>query len=352
MPLPTDLASGYAALQLGRAPRPLPLFLEQVRRAAITDPALARAALAGLSAYSAAPKPPPRDRLAVVARICGATLRACGGGGGPPLIIIPSLINPPDILDLDPPSSLAASLVGSGYQVLLLDWGLATGRRGLSVGDHVEQLLVPLIRAVGEPPILIGYCLGGTMSIAAAGLVTVKRIATLAAPWHFAAYPPAARAALDALWQGAQPACERWQMLPMELLQAGFWALDPDRLVAKFARFASLAPDSAAARRFVALEDWANRGEPLPLAAARELFEDLFAQDRTGRGEWVVGGQRIAERPAVPSLAVSARNDRIVPLASAPAGGGFPVDLGHVGMIVGRRSKELVHDPLCAWLHR
>ncbi len=351
MPLPTDLASADAALQLGRVPRPLPLVLEQVRRAAIADPALARAALAGLAAYAAAPEPPPRDRLAAVARIGGATLRACGGGG-PPLIIVPSLINPPDILDLDPPSSLAASLVAGGHRVLLLDWGLATRRRGLSIGDHVEQLLVPLVRAVGEPPILVGYCLGGTMSIAAAGLVAVKRIATLAAPWHFAAYPPAARAALAVLWQGTQPACERWQMLPMELLQAGFWALDPDRLVAKFARFASLDPDSAAARRFVALEDWANRGEPLPLAAARELFEGFFAQDRTGRGEWMVGGRRVAERPPVPSLVVCARNDRIVPLASAPAGDGFPVELGHVGMIVGRRSKELVHDPLCAWLHR
>ena len=53
--------------------------------------------------------------------------------------------------------------------------------------------------------------------------------------------------------------------LPMEVLQAAFWSLDPERTVRKFAEFGRLDPASAEARRFVELEEWANEGEPLPL---------------------------------------------------------------------------------------
>src|SRR4029079_14269532 len=111
-----------SALQHERAPRPLPLFLELVRQAAGEDPARARDALAGLRAYEAANRPrrdPPRPE---VARIGGACLRD-HGGTGPPAILIPSLINPPRILDLDAEVSLTAAIAAMGRRALLLDWG-------------------------------------------------------------------------------------------------------------------------------------------------------------------------------------------------------------------------------------
>jgi polyhydroxyalkanoate synthase len=84
-----------------KAPRPLPLFLELVRQVAAREPELARAALSGLRAYEHAERrPAPRPRPEV-ARVGGACLRD-HGGHGPPALLIPSLINPPRILDLDP----------------------------------------------------------------------------------------------------------------------------------------------------------------------------------------------------------------------------------------------------------
>jgi polyhydroxyalkanoate synthase len=136
----------------------------------------------------------------------------------------------------------------------------------------------------------------------------------------------------------------------MEVLQSAFWALDPHRVVAKFARFATLDPASEEARRFVALENWANGGEPLPYAAAAELFEQLFIGDRPGRGEWHVGGQRIGEQPPVPHLAFAASNDAIVPAATAPGGEPVVLSKGHVGMIVGGKARDLLHRPLAEWL--
>ena len=331
------------APQQRHAPRPLPLFLELVRQCSRQDPDLARRALAGLDAYESAPRARPRPGRPAIARVGGAALRDHGGDGGDgaPLVLVPSLINPPHVLDLDEGTSLAAALQASGRHVLLVDWGPAPARSGLGVAGHVEELLLPLLAALGEPPALVGYCLGGTMAIAAAGLVPVARVATLAAPWHFARYPDDSRAALGRLWRQSEAAAARFGALPIEVLQAGFWALDPERTVRKFAEFSELDPAGDKARRFIALEDWANEGEPLPLPAARELFETLYRDDMPGREQWRVGGKPTAERPPVPALHLVAGEDRIVPPATAPGGEQVAIASGHVGMVVGRARAQL-----------
>ena len=336
------------APQQRHAPRPLPLFLELVRQASRDDPALARRALAGLAAYERAPRPPRRPERPAIARVAGASLRDHGGDprsgrgqAGAPVVLVPSLINPPHVLDLDPETSLVAALAASGRQLLLVDWGAAADRCNLDISEHVEGLLLPLLDSLGEPPALIGYCLGGTMAIAAAGLAPVAKVATLAAPWHFARYPDASRAALGRLWEQSEPASEPFGALPMEVLQAGFWALDPERTVGKFADFAGLDPAGDKARRFIALEDWANDGEPLPLPAARELFERFYRDDLPGGGQWRVGGRPVRERPDMPTLHIVAGEDKIVPPASAPDGEQVVIASGHVGMVVGQARVEL-----------
>ncbi len=313
------------------------------------DPELARAALDGLAVYAAAKRIEPRPQRPIAAQIGSAALRDHGGSGAP-VVLVPSLINPPNILDLDDDASLAASLAAGGRHVLLLDWGPAAERADLSISEHVEQLLVPLLGKLGEPLALVGYCLGGTMAIAAANRAKVERVATLAAPWHFAAYPDSSRAALIDLWNGVQAAADAFGRLPMEVLQAAFWALDPKRTVAKFARYATLDQESPEARRFVVLEDWANEGEPLPLPAARELIEDMFGADLPGSGRWLVGGRVMSDTLAIPSMHFTASDDRIAPAATVPAGPTQAVPSGHVGMIVGRKARETLHTPLARWL--
>jgi polyhydroxyalkanoate synthase len=337
----------HSALQheraAGRAPRPLPLFLELVREVSERDPELARDALAGLRAYEAAPRAAQRSQTPEIARIGGATLRD-HGGAGPPAVLIPSLINPPRILDLDSEVSLAMAIAGMGRYALLIDWGAAESRAGASVAGHVE-LLQALLRSIGEPAALIGYCLGGTMAIAAANLEECERVATLAAPWSFAHYPESSRGALRAMWDDSRAAAKVLGALPMEVLQAAFWSLDPARTVRKFAAFGRLDPGSAEARRFVALEDWANEGEPLPYPAAEELIERLFGGDASGAGTWSVGGKRMTDALDVPVLHLVAAEDRIAPAATAPRGAAVRIGSGHVGMVVGSARSQL-HDAL------
>jgi polyhydroxyalkanoate synthase len=264
-------------------------------------------------------------------------------------VLVPSLINPPGVLDLDEEVSLARAVAGMGRRALLLDWGAARERSELDIGGHVSELLIPLLSAVEEPAALAGYCLGGTMAVAAANLTSVESVATIAAPWRFSGYPSAARSSVGELWRAAEQAAASFNLLPMEVLQAAFWSLDPKRTVAKFARLSKLDPASADARRFVVLEDWANEGEPLPLAAARELIEDFFGRDLSGKGEWLVGGQAVNDALQVPLIHFTAAQDRITPGASAGHGQKVEIDAGHVGMVVGS-ARHRLHETLRGFL--
>ncbi|HET7316742.1 MAG TPA: alpha/beta hydrolase [Sphingomicrobium sp.] len=335
-------------MQQSRAPRPLPLFLELVRMVSEREPELAAKALQGLGKYEQAPRVAPREPKPLVATCGGVTMRDYGGSG-PSAVLVPSLINPPSILDLDSDTSLADAVARMGRRALLVDWGEAAERRDLSVGDHVETALVPLLRDLGETPALIGYCLGGTMTVAAANFIPVERVITLAAPWRFSGYPRATRASLEQLWSSASPTAKEMGALPMEVLQSAFWSLDPKRTVAKFASFADFPPESPQAQRFVTLEDWANEGEPLPFPAARELMEDLFGANLPGKGEWRIGGRTMTDRLDCPMLNVTASKDRITPAATAPRGETVQVDSGHVGMIVGSARARL-HRSLADFL--
>jgi polyhydroxyalkanoate synthase len=324
------------------------LFLELLREVAERDPELARDALTGLRAYENAarnPRPAPQPEIA---RVNGSCIRD-HGGDGPPALLIPSLINPPRILDLDSETSLAGAVARMGRRALLLDWGGADERSGLTVAGHIEQLLLPLLRSIGEPVALVGYCLGGTMAIAAANLVECERVVTLAAPWIFARYPERSRSALRDMWRHSEAAARSLGALPMEVLQAAFWSLDPQRTVKKFAEFGRLDRTNPRARRFVQLEDWANEGEPLPYPAARELIEEMFGRDVPGSGQWLVGGRAVVDEIAVPALHLLPGNDRIAPAETAPAGTSVSIDSGHVGMIVGSARSRL-HDELGRFL--
>ena len=337
-------------------PRPLPLFLDMLREQTAASPERRAAALAGLRAYQDAPRDRPRKPMPARYRKGIARLRDYGvkGATGRAVLFIPSLINPPHILDLLPDVSLLRWLAAQGHRPFLLDWGTPGPRaRHMNLNDHVAHILLPLMSKFEEPPVLIGYCLGGTMALAAACLTRVSGLALIASPWNFAGFGAAPRGEIAALWSSAKPACEAMGLVPMEVLQSGFWRLDPARTIAKYEAFAAIQPGSLAARTFVAMEDWANAGAPLPFAAGRQLFEDFVGRDATGTGDWQIGNTSIT--PAAlhcPAIEFVSLNDRIVPAASAAdLRDRHDLGAGHVGMIVGRGGREQLWEPLSGWLN-
>ncbi|MCD2324601.1 alpha/beta fold hydrolase [Sphingomonas sp. IC-56] len=329
----------------------MPLFLALLRDETAASPERRAAALAGLRRYQTAPRPAPRPPKPAIAASGRARLRDYGGTGRP-VVFVPSLINPPQVLDLARGNSLLRWLSRQGVRPMLVDWGTPTpAERDMDVTAHVERLLLPMLRSLPRPPVLVGYCLGGTLAIAAASVTETAGLATIAAPWHFRAYGEATQSAA-ALWAQARRPSRQLGLMPMEVLQAGFWQLDPARTVAKFERFGRLPPSSAAARAFVVLEDWANGGAPLTWATGRQLFDDFFTADLPGTGAWQVEGRSVDPRAlSCPTLAFVSTTDRIVPAASAPSAGTvFESALGHVGMVVGSRGRTALWQPLADWL--
>lgn len=322
-----------------------------LREQTAAKPERMKRALAGLRKYQEAPRQAPPEPKPIVAARHGAALRDYGGEG-PPVLFVPSLINPPNILDLDEERSLLRRLSRQGRRVLLLDWGWPEeARRAMDVADHVERIAVPLIGELPDLPDLVGYCLGGTMAAAAAQLAPVRSLVTIAAPWKFTDYPEPARGDLERLWEQVRSTVDALGVLPMEALQTAFWSLDPARTVAKFEAFAELEGEEA--EIFVTLEDWANDGPPLSGAAAREMFENFFVADRPGKGQWRVGGETIDPgRLTVPILNIVSTRDRIVPASTAMTPGvRLELSQGHVGMVVGS-ARDQLWEALSDWVSR
>ncbi len=329
------------------------------------DPMLRKRAFEGLRRYQAAERAAesaPRDVITRAGRARLLTRRGTEkrNTDAAPVVLIPSLINPPDVLDLTPRRSLLRFLLREGHDAYLVDWGEPDeADRDEGISDHVDSLLLPLLAEFSRPPVLIGYCLGGTLAIGAAARLAASgtpaaALATIAAPWDFAQYDESFRAQIERIWEQGRPSCEALGLVPMELLQTGFWSLDPERTIGKFADFLDLDEASLAYRGFITLEDWANEGAPLTLACGRDIIEYCYGDNLTGRGDWHIGDTRVdPEALACPTLAIASTNDAIVPAATTPPlAERIDLALGHVGMMIGGRAQDMLWKPLGEWLSR
>ncbi|MBB4285590.1 alpha/beta fold hydrolase [Roseospira goensis] len=371
-------------------PAPLAALLAEVRAAGIDPRAFAEAVdreardrlggfLDGVERYRqhahhrADRDPPPVWRrgatvLRDFADTAGDADRCARARAGPPVLLVPSLINRGYILNLSRQRAFAPYLAWRGLRPMLVDWG-APGpeERGFTLTDYVVRRLEPALDAVrartGRTPVVLGYCMGGLLALALAQRRTadLAGLVLLATPWDFHADRAAAQGRLaTALAPWIDPVLEVHETLPVDLLQAAFATIDPPSIGRKFRGFARLPAKGAAARHFVAMEDWLNDGVPLAGAVARETLRGWYGANTTARGQWCIAGQPVRpESVTLPALVVVPQRDRIVPSGSAralaaalPAAEVREPPLGHVGMITGRRAVAQVHDPLVRWVLR
>lgn len=289
---------------------------------------------------------------------------APGAAEGPVLLCVPSLINRAYILDLTHERSFLRWLAGQGVRPLLLDWGTPVGEAAdFTLTDYIEGPLFDALALAsarsGGAVGLLGYCMGGLLALAAAQRhpTLVSHLLLLATPWDFHSDAAQARrlaAGLPSLLQ----VIDRQNGLPIDVIQTLFAALDPLQIARKFEAFSRLAPDSAAARAFVALEDWLNDGVSLAAPVARECLSGWYRDNAPPLGRWRIAGRAVrAEAVTVPTLALIPEGDRIVPPASAralveavPGAAMHTVPLGHIGMMVGGRAPAQVWEPIRAFL--
>ncbi len=297
-----------------------------------------------------------------------ATLPVVGYGGddqGLPVLVVPSLINRAFVLDLYEDRSFMRSLAANGCRSYLLDW-TAPGAcsPGSPLTTYINTILIPALATLremhGRPAVLIGYCMGGTLTVAPAARHPdlVAGLVLLAAPWDFHADTHGLRHWLSQWRPGLESTIDIVGHAPVDLLQSLFAGLDPMLVGRKFRSFAAMDPDSDEAKRFVVLEDWLNDGVPLSGPVAHECLFDWYLENTPYKGTWRIGDDVINPQDIIcPTLAVIPERDRIVPPQSARAlADAIPgtdvrsVALSHIGMITGGRAAQEVYEPVAAWI--
>jgi poly(3-hydroxyalkanoate) synthetase len=323
-----------------------------------------RALLAGLAAYRrhpysrTLPDPP-------VAWAEGDTrlLDYAPGAPGPAVLFVPSLINRAQVLDLMPGRSMLRFLAGEGQRPLLVDWGWpGAAERGFSLTDYVAGRLERALAALPGKVVLVGYCMGGLLALAAAlrRPDKVAALGLLATPWDFHSDPEEARRARGAaaLLPGLEPMLAATGTLPIDAIQTLFAGLDPFGIPQKFRAFARLDPASDRAASFVALEDWLNDGVPLAAPVAREALGGWYGANTPARLAWRIAGAVVDPSALeMPAFCAVPHRDRIVPPASARAlAAGLrratihDAAAGHIGMAAGSGAEAALWRPLLAWL--
>ncbi len=296
----------------------------------------------------------------------GATNRGARKRGTRAVLVVPSLINRWEVLDLTEEKSLLRAMAAQGLRPYLVDWGTPNDEeRGFDTTAYVarlERALGYVAKRARRAPAVLGYCMGGTLTVALAARKPrrVAGLALMAAPWDFHADRTGHAFLLSTGPLLAQVA-DKVGELPVDILQTLFWSLDPWLSVKKFGRFLGMDQQGEHAKEFVLLEDWLNGGAPLAGPTARECLVDWYGDNTPGSNKWVVGGRRIVPaKIKVPSLVLIPSGDRIVPPLSAAAladpkkglkkARRIDVPLGHIGMVVSGRARELCWSPLIEWI--
>jgi polyhydroxyalkanoate synthase len=327
--------------------------------------------LTGLEAYRSHPfhrdmAEPPAIWESGPTRLLDYRATSSVGKSGRPVLVVPSLVNRSYIMDLAEDHSFLRFLSSRGLRPLLIDWGIPGPNeldRSLSdyiAGDMASALDIAVGIANDTPVPLIGYCMGGTLTAALAAISPgkISALVLLAAPWDFHVGTDGPPVAITAGRAGLEQLISAEGCLSVDALQSMFFSIDPLQGWTKFQAFSKIAPDSAAAESFVALEDWLNDGVPLAAGVARDCLFGWYGDNSPARGTWEVSGQAIdPARIACPTLGIIPAQDRIVPPASAkalidsiPNATALSPDAGHIGMMVGRRAQAQLWKPLVDWL--
>ncbi len=291
---------------------------------------------------------------------------AAKGSAKARILVIPSMINGSEILDLLPGRSLMEWLCGEGFDVYLVDWGDLTKDEDLksidaAIGTKIGKILDWLKSQSALPLVGIGYCMGGLLLAAADILHTGKfdALCFIATPWDFEKDTTGnfSEAVIDWAKDGL-PQVMHLDYMPAHRLQMIFAGVDPSLIAKKFSAFAGMKQDSEEAKLFVAVEDWVNGGSDLPSSTVQHTVGGWYLQNKPVRGEWTVAGAVVdAGKIAKPSLVIVPGRDKIVPPDSARPLARQMVDAtvmepacGHISMMIGRGAESDVWAPMRDWI--
>ena len=288
-----------------------------------------------------------------------------------PILMVYALINKPYILDLMPGNSLIEYLVGEGFDVYLLDWGVPGDEDAeMAFEDYVLDYIRPATKRVlwtsgAEGYTLFGYCMGGTMSAIYAALFPGKPLENLVLLTTPVDFTPEELGLLG-LWTREEYLdpdllVESLGNIPDHFIDASMQMLKPvQNYVGTYAGMWERIFEGKPMEGWLAMNKWVNDGTPFPGAAFRQWIRDFYRDNKLAKGELEMRGRRVDLADITcPVLNIAGEQDHICPipqardttdLVSSEDAEFLVLDAGHVGLMAGRGARDDLWPKLGAWL--
>jgi len=286
----------------------------------------------------------------------------------PPILIVHSLVSKSYVLDLMPNNSMIRYLLGEGFDVFLLDWGVADPAEAQNtledyVDDYIPEAIEATLRESGaDEANLIGYCFGGVLTLLlAAGHpeLPIRSLVTLATPADYSKMgfmsQMFASGRLD-----PDDVIDETGLVSASRMDEGFQSLKPtDQIVQQVNLFQNLWNEEFV-EGFLAMNQWARDQVPFPGAAFRQTVQVLIRDNALMRGVIPFGrGEVRLQDITVPYLNVFAEQDGIVPAAASEPitelvgsedASELRLQSGHVGFVAGRQAAKVARPQIADWI--
>jgi len=287
-----------------------------------------------------------------------------------PILVVYALVNKPYILDLQPDRSVIRRLLEAGHDVYMIDWNEPSRLdQHLTLSDYVNRYIdncVDVLRErSGQEKInLLGYCMGGTMSVMYASLHSekVNALGLMAAGLCFDRTGGVLETWGDDEYYSPRDVVDTFGNMPADFLDDGFALMDPvDNYVTKYITFYDNMDNDAFVENFSRMERWLDEGIDLAGDAYVEFLEKIYQNNELYRNELEIGGEHVdLANVDMPILQILGEYDHLIPPeASKPFNDVVGSDdvrtieypTGHIGLSVSSSSHENVWPEVCDWYH-
>lgn len=296
--------------------------------------------------------------------------RRTGDSSGPPLLLVFSLVSRSYICDLTPGNSFVERLLGAGFDLYLLDWGVPDERDANNrLEDYADDYIPAAIRRVREVSgastiDLLGYCFGGVLTLLHAAHYPnspLHSLTVMATPVDFQKMGPLVEVAtaegvdIDAILDDNGN-------VPAGIIRQLFRSLTPTYEITQYVNLWERLWSDDYVAAYQAMTGWSADHIPFPGAAARQTVDMLLKENAMVTDRLVVAGDRVSLSDIkVPFLTIRASRDHIVEApASAPLielvgsvdKDELVLDAGHMGLIVGKTAHKITIPTIIEFLKK
>jgi polyhydroxyalkanoate synthase len=287
-----------------------------------------------------------------------------------PIIIVYALINRPYILDLQEERSVVRRLLEAGHDVYMIDWNEPSRMdQHLTLDDYVNRYMDNCVDAVRERSELekiniLGYCMGGTMSVMYTALhqEKINALALMASGLYFDDTGGVLEDWGDDQYYDPEDVRATMGNMPAEMLDVGFALMDPvDNFVSKYVRLYDNIEDEDFVENFARMERWLDEGIDVAGEAYVQFLKDIYQGNKLYENELELDGKHVdITEIDVPLLQLMGEYDHLIPAeAQKPFNdvvGSEDVTTieyptGHIGLSVSGSSHENVWPQVCDWFH-